>query len=71
RRYPRWMARALTARPLRLTRRRKRVLAEVADPAVVLGAVVAAAAIAGSCGYAHLSTYSPSRLIFRWGGSCS
>ena len=33
----RWIARALTARPLRLTRRRKRVLAEVADPAVVLG----------------------------------
>jgi hypothetical protein len=30
-------------------RRRKRVLAEGADPAVVLGAVVAADAIAGSC----------------------
>jgi hypothetical protein len=46
------MEQALTARPLRLTRRRKRVLAQVADPGVVLGAVVAAAvaavAIAGS-----------------------
>jgi len=42
------MEQALTARPLRLTRRRKRVPAQVADPGVVLGAVVAAAAIAGS-----------------------
>jgi hypothetical protein len=42
------MEQALTARPLRLTRRRKRVLAQVADPGVVLGAVVAGAAIAGS-----------------------
>jgi len=46
------MEQALTARPLRLTRRRKRVLAQVADPGVVLGVgvavVVAAAAIAGS-----------------------
>jgi hypothetical protein len=50
------MEQALTARPLRLTRLRKRVLAQVADPGVVLGAVVAvvvgavarAVAIAGS-----------------------
>jgi hypothetical protein len=42
------MEQALTARPLRLTRRRKRVLAQVADPGVVLGAAVAEAAIAGS-----------------------
>jgi hypothetical protein len=50
------MEQALTARPLRLMRRRKRVLAQVADPGVVLGAVVAvvvaaavaAATIAGS-----------------------
>jgi len=42
------MEQALTARPLRLTRRRKRVLAQVADPGVVLGVGVAAAAIAGS-----------------------
>ncbi len=42
------MEQALTARPLRLTRRRKRVLAQVADPGVVLAAAVAEAAIAGS-----------------------
>jgi len=46
------MEQALTARPLRLMRRKKRVLVQVADPGVVLGAavgaVVAAAAIAGS-----------------------
>jgi hypothetical protein len=42
------MEQALTARPLRLTRLRKRVLAQAADPGVVMGAVVAAAAIAGS-----------------------
>jgi hypothetical protein len=48
RRYPRWMARPLMGRPLRLMRRRKRALAGVADPAVVSEAVVAADAIAGS-----------------------
>jgi hypothetical protein len=42
------MEQALTVRPLRLTRRRKRVLAQVADPGVVLAAAVAAAAIDGS-----------------------
>jgi hypothetical protein len=39
-------------------KRRKGALAEVADPAVVMGAAAAAAdAIAGSCGYAHRWTY--------------
>jgi hypothetical protein len=42
------MEQALTAKPLRLTRRRRRVLAQVADPGVVLEGVVVAAAIAGS-----------------------
>jgi hypothetical protein len=37
----------------------KRVLVEVVDPAVVLGAVVATDAIAGSCGYAHSLRYFP------------
>ena len=60
----------LDDKTIKVSERKERILAEVADPAVVLGAVVAAEATAGSSGYAHLWTYSPSRLTFRWGGSC-